>query len=129
MSDTVNPKDEELAKSMGIAVQPPPIDTGGESAHDILNKYIEDIGFVTPPVDFKNIDFGIKNLGIMFLQSYYESRGLDIKEEVNKRKEFGLKKYGTPLTVDNGRDHIEDAAQELIDFLVYYVCWENEEKN
>lgn len=35
------------------------------------------------------------------------------------RKAFGIKKYGTPLQVSNGRDHRHDAFQEIQDMLAY----------
>ncbi|ANA87285.1 hypothetical protein PBI_KAMPE_51 [Gordonia phage Kampe] len=126
MSDTVNPEHDKLAASMGINVQPPPMKTGNPSAHDLLIEYFDSKGIMAPPVDFKLLDFGIKDLALVYLDSLYKSRGQDIKEEILKRKEFGLKKYGTPLTTGNGRDHYEDGAQELIDFLVYYICAEVE---
>ena len=41
---------------------------------------------------------------------------------INSRKEMGINKYGTPLQVDNGRDHLADAIEELADLLVYLIA-------
>lgn len=39
--------------------------------------------------------------------------------ELVQRKAFGLQKYGVILHADNGRDHIRDALDEVVDLLVY----------
>ena len=36
-----------------------------------------------------------------------------------ERAAMGQAKYGTPLTVDNGRNHLIDAYQEALDLLCY----------
>ncbi len=35
------------------------------------------------------------------------------------RDDYGRSKYGVPLTVDNGRDHLRDAYQEVLDKAAY----------
>lgn len=40
-------------------------------------------------------------------------------EDMQKRKEFGLAKYGTPLQANNGRDALQDAYEEVLDLAVY----------
>lgn len=35
------------------------------------------------------------------------------------RRRFGIEKYKTPLQRDNGRDHLEDLRQEILDAIVY----------
>lgn len=39
--------------------------------------------------------------------------------DLKDRKQFGLKKYGTALTANNGRNNLIDCYQELMDLLVY----------
>lgn len=39
--------------------------------------------------------------------------------DINSRKEFGLKKYGTALQPHNGRDALTDAYQEALDMCKY----------
>lgn len=39
--------------------------------------------------------------------------------DINARKEFGLKKYGTALQPHNGRDALTDAYQEAVDLCKY----------
>ena len=39
--------------------------------------------------------------------------------DIVKRREFGIAKYGTPLQVDNGRDALVDAYQEVLDLACY----------
>jgi hypothetical protein len=40
-------------------------------------------------------------------------------EDMKDRSVFGIKKYGTPLQVSNGRDSLVDAYQEALDLCVY----------
>jgi hypothetical protein len=40
--------------------------------------------------------------------------------DMKQRHEFGVAKYGVPLVAHNGRDHLSDAYQELLDVIVYF---------
>ena len=40
-------------------------------------------------------------------------------QDFKERLEFGRRKYGTPLTVSNGRDHLKDCYQEVLDLTLY----------
>lgn len=40
-------------------------------------------------------------------------------EEMKKRKEFGIKKYGVPLQPYNGRSALQDAYEEALDLAQY----------
>lgn len=42
-----------------------------------------------------------------------------VMEDLEKRREFGISKYGTPLQAFNGRDALMDAYQEALDLVVY----------
>ena len=42
-----------------------------------------------------------------------------VAADVMARKEFGMKKYGTPLQPFNGRDTLNDLYQELLDAMKY----------
>jgi hypothetical protein len=39
--------------------------------------------------------------------------------DLRYRKEFGLRKYGTPLQANNGRDALQDAYEEALDLCQY----------
>lgn len=39
--------------------------------------------------------------------------------DMRDRRQFGLDKYGTLLTAYNGRNHLVDAYQEVLDLLAY----------
>jgi hypothetical protein len=39
--------------------------------------------------------------------------------DIEERKEFGIRKYGTALQSGNGRDMLQDAYEEAIDLVVY----------
>lgn len=39
--------------------------------------------------------------------------------DLHKRKVFGIKKYGTPLQPNNGRDALQDAYEEALDLVQY----------
>lgn len=49
-------------------------------------------------------------------------------DDMVKRREFGVAKYGTPLQANNGRDALADLYQELLD-AVCYVRQMMEERN
>lgn len=59
------------------------------------------------------------------LLTWIESQAIspDKKQEIVRdilaRHEYGLRKYGQPLMSEDGRDHINDARQEALDFLQY----------
>lgn len=40
-------------------------------------------------------------------------------QDIEKRKQMGIQKYGVPLQHDNGRDHLLDAYEEAIDLALY----------
>lgn len=42
-----------------------------------------------------------------------------MRDDMKARKEFGLKKYGTILQADNGRNPLKDGYAEILDLLVY----------
>lgn len=42
-----------------------------------------------------------------------------LRADMRERHELGVKKYGTPLRVWNGRDPVVDAYQEALDLVVY----------
>lgn len=42
-----------------------------------------------------------------------------VVDDMQKRHEFGVQKYGVPLVAKNDRDHLSDAYQELLDAVVY----------
>lgn len=42
-----------------------------------------------------------------------------VMQDMQKRNEFGIKKYGTPLQAFNGRDVLQDAYEEALDLAVY----------
>lgn len=39
--------------------------------------------------------------------------------DMDKRNQFGIEKYGTPLQAHNGRDALQDAYEEVLDLAVY----------
>ena len=48
---------------------------------------------------------------------------LAVFADMKARDDFGRAKYGTPLQVGNGRDHLADAYQEALDMAVYLKAW------
>lgn len=47
-------------------------------------------------------------------------------QELQARKDFGLEKYNTPLTILNGRRPERDALDEALDLAVYVQCIQQE---
>lgn len=73
--------------------QPPPREvTKGESVHDLAAR--------------DAFAYGYPRVGRMVLE----------------RRAFGLRKYGTLLRAENGRDQMCDAAEELLDALAYLAA-------
>jgi hypothetical protein len=46
-----------------------------------------------------------------------------IVADMAERDRLGRERYGVPLTTHNGRDHLVDAYQEALDFVVYLRTW------
>lgn len=42
-----------------------------------------------------------------------------VAEDLYKRKEFGIEKYGQPLKAHNGRNPLQDAYEEAMDLVLY----------
>lgn len=42
-----------------------------------------------------------------------------VKEDLDARREVGIKTYGTALTAGNGRDALQDAYEEVLDLCCY----------
>lgn len=42
-----------------------------------------------------------------------------VQIDVEKRKEIGIKRYGTLLQAHNGRDFLRDAYEEALDLVMY----------
>lgn len=40
-------------------------------------------------------------------------------EDMKARNQAGLRRYGTPLQINNGRDALQDAYEEALDLAVY----------
>lgn len=40
-------------------------------------------------------------------------------EDMKERDDFGMKRYGEPLPIGQGRDHLKDAYEEALDLVVY----------
>jgi hypothetical protein len=78
-------------------------------------------GIATEPLPVKNDRPYIQDIIINELeQSHFMAPGLvRIIKDVTKRKEFGIKKYGTGLQAFNGRRPLVDAYQELLDAVIY----------
>lgn len=49
-------------------------------------------------------------------------------EDMKKRKEEGIRRYGVPLQAGNGRDALQDAYEEALD-LCQYIRQYIEERN
>lgn len=47
-------------------------------------------------------------------------------QDMAKRHQVGIARYGVPLTSGNGRNSLVDAYQELLDFVVYARTWLDE---
>lgn len=82
--------------------EPAPVPNLGPSMHDLA---IEDISLAV----HKSAEIP---------QSEYPAI-VGVMNELEDRKAFGLKKYGTILQANNGRDACRDALDEALDLIVY----------
>lgn len=76
-----------------IVDQPDPIHTGRRPTWDIVMSYVE----LRLPQDMAAL----------------------VLVDMRERDQVGRERYGTPLTSHNGRDHLVDAYQEILDSVVY----------
>lgn len=44
-----------------------------------------------------------------------------VVQEVLRRKDLGIQRYGTTLQANNGRDALQDAIEECVDLLAYLM--------
>lgn len=61
--------------------------------------------------------------GDVWAELINEARGTEFERLIPmmaERRQLGIDRYGTPLQRDNGRDHLVDACQELLDAAVYF---------
>ncbi|USH44823.1 hypothetical protein SEA_AMORE2_7 [Gordonia phage Amore2] len=117
MSSNVNDKDNEMRGKFGLVVQPDPKPNGNESAHDLVGRDLETKIWVEE--DKVRLEYDI------MLESFIslcDMTNLDPVEIMEKRKAFGLEKYGTVLQAGNGRNNLKDAVDEIADALVYLNC-------
>ncbi|QGJ95050.1 hypothetical protein SEA_REDWATTLEHOG_189 [Gordonia phage RedWattleHog] len=123
MSDQkITAEERELAEKIGLAPQPDPIHNDLPSAHDLV------IGSIKEHFDLRAepelTDAALRRMYNDLLEMYVVLSGgaRPAIKELRARKEFGLRKYGTPLQPHNGRDQVGDARDEMGDLLVYVVC-------
>lgn len=93
---------------MGIEDQPPPIPQ--PEREPVWLRVIGDVNTLLTGVGDDDRPCG--------MLSATDLRAIMIAE-MAERDETGRKRYGTPLTTHNGRDHLVDAYQEALDLAVY----------
>lgn len=71
------------------------------------------------PAPVRNDNPSIHDLVVADLASSQGRAVTRLSEVLGERREFGLKKYGTLLQADNGRDPLADLIDELCDAVVY----------
>ncbi|AKJ71796.1 hypothetical protein TIN2_106 [Tsukamurella phage TIN2] len=118
--------EDALREKHGISVQPAPIASNEESVHDLVVAQLF-IGLPSGPMG--GIPSSNYNSAHTLFKNLCSKAGKDPIEVIRARKRFGFEKYGTILQSSNGRDHLEDAIDEVADALVYLMCirWQEEE--
>lgn len=87
-----------------IVDQPAPVATDRRPAWDIVVEYM----LTKPRTDG------------------YGDVHLQVVADMRERDQLGRARYGTPLTAGNGRDHLIDLYQEMLDASVYMAAWLDE---
>lgn len=88
-----------------IVDQPPPRATDRRPSWDIVMSYVDQLRS-----DNAHVSLGLGE-GVIPL----------VLADMRDRDVVGRARYGTPLTSGNGRDHLIDAYQELLDSCVYLM--------
>jgi hypothetical protein len=88
-----------------IVDQPPPKATDRRPSWDIVMSYVDQLRR-----DNAHVSLGVDADVISLVLS-----------DMRDRDVIGQKRYGTRLTSGNGRDHLVDAYQELLDSCVYLM--------
>ena len=98
----------------------------GESLIDCLNRIVSEakqwreLGASKPEPAPQNQDGpALWPMIIAELEQEADPAYLLVAKDARERHEFGVKKYGVPLVANNGRNHLRDAYQELLDLIVY----------
>src|SRR5690349_14083545 len=85
---------------MKIEDQPAPISTSAQPSWELVVLFAEYLKVQTADPDAKKL--------------------LDqVVDDMRERDRVGRERYGTPLQAGNGRNHLVDAYQELLDYAVY----------
>ena len=90
---------------VAIVDQPPPKMTERRPSWDIVMSYVDQLR-----CDNAHLTLGIGASVIPLVLA-----------DMRERDAVGRQRYGTPLTAGNGRDHLVDAYQELLDGCVYIL--------
>ncbi len=61
----------------------------------------------------------VTGTGDVWAEVLASTHDTDLRALYDERRGQGIKRYGTTLQRDNGRDHYADAVQELVDAVVY----------
>lgn len=88
-----------------IVDQPPPKTTDRRPSWDIVMSYVDQLR-----CDNAHLTLGISESVIPLVLA-----------DMRDRDAVGRQRYGTPLTSGNGRDHLVDAYQEMLDGCVYLM--------
>lgn len=118
MSDITDPTSDMLAAQCGLDPQPDPIINDHPSAHDLVIKDLNGLRFMLLPEKQEPLIMMYFRISQIY-SDLCEAIGVNASSEISRRKEFGLRKYGTILQPFNGRNHIRDAVDEIGDALVY----------
>lgn len=117
MSSELTPEHKALAQEVGLDIQPDPVHNDNPSTHD---QAVNDLKFAA---NFMAGGTGASTpdvyMALLKLLIFIKGKDGAI-EMMKKRKEFGLRKYGTILQAGNGRDVDADTADELADAIAYW---------
>ena len=89
--------------ALAVADQPPPVRTDRRPCWDIVISYVRQC---------KSNENAYGKTGIVDL----------VLADMRERDQTGRQRYGVPLTSRNGRNHLVDAYQELLDYVVYLTA-------
>jgi hypothetical protein len=94
------------------------------NGHPALTGFEGDIAVAPEPPPVKNDQPAVADMLARVMSQWGFREYALIAQDILKKKEFGVRKYGTPLQPFNGRRPLVDVYQELLDALQYeFQAW------
>jgi hypothetical protein len=105
---------------------------------DVADALITDLALVgtniQPACTEDYLYFEAATLAIVITAHKYQLTNVEdvlvkVKDDIEKRRQLGIAKYGVALKPHSGRDMVQDMYEEALDLVFYAKCNQMEKKN